>query len=231
MEGSQHAPSIHRTDSAAATLHLSPVPDGPDDALDVGTHDEIDERTAREFCIQVDNEMVRAALSFVGLNGGWTERRSIGDDTFVVSDYSPTFTNGQIGSRNVLVVESSPCAARRAIRALASGSIMAAFPIDEPRFLLPALEALRKRHAMVPTSIFDLAASMPELSDRRLDILSALVAGQSNRDIAQSIYLSEASVKREIAALFQEFGVGNRLALAARASELGVHARRSRSWL
>lgn len=196
------------------------------EGLHLASSDDVDLGSSREFCVNVCNEMVGAALSFVGSNGGWTPRRTIGADTFVVTDVAPARTVVERSSRCVLVLESSPFAAQLALRSLSRGRVMAAFTVDEPRFLLPALESLRQRHAMVPASVFELASLMPELSVRQLDILAALTAGLSNRDIAKGIYLSEASVKREIAVLFQLFDVASRLALAARATELGIRQRR-----
>ncbi|CAN5459015.1 hypothetical protein BH10ACT3_BH10ACT3_23810 [soil metagenome] len=181
--------------------------------------------STHEYCLTVSNPMARTALAAVASSAGWEERRTIGPNTLVVIDVAPVRPLLGASQRSVMVVESTPFAASRALRLLADGAIMAAFSVDEPQDLVPALESLRAQRAMVPVRLFNQAAQMPKLSQRQVDVLGALVVGQANRDIARGIYLSEASVKREIAELFHLLDVSSRLNLAGRGASLGIPAR------
>jgi DNA-binding NarL/FixJ family response regulator len=68
------------------------------------------------------------------------------------------------------------------------------------------------------------AARHPEfsLTHRERDILGLLAEGRSNRDIAQSLYLSEKTVKAHLAAIFRKLGVANRTQAAMAAVAMGI---------
>lgn len=67
---------------------------------------------------------------------------------------------------------------------------------------------------------------MPDLTERQVAIVGAVISGQPTREIAKGLYLSDASIKRELATLFRSFGADNRLALAALGTSLGFRPRR-----
>ena len=60
------------------------------------------------------------------------------------------------------------------------------------------------------------------LTTRENDILGLLAEGRSNREIAQSLYLSEKTVKAHLAAIFRKLGVTNRTQAAMAAVSMGV---------
>jgi DNA-binding NarL/FixJ family response regulator len=60
------------------------------------------------------------------------------------------------------------------------------------------------------------------LTQREHDILGHLAEGRSNREIAQSLYLSEKTVKAHLAAIFRKLGVTNRTQAAMMAVKMGV---------
>ncbi len=60
------------------------------------------------------------------------------------------------------------------------------------------------------------------LTQRENDILARLAEGRSNRDIAQSLFLSEKTVKAHLAAVFRKLGVTNRTQAAMMAVQMGV---------
>ena len=60
------------------------------------------------------------------------------------------------------------------------------------------------------------------LTHRERDILGLLSEGRSNRDIAQSLYLSEKTVKAHLAAIFRKLGVVNRTQAAMAAVAMGI---------
>src|SRR5712691_4590741 len=60
------------------------------------------------------------------------------------------------------------------------------------------------------------------LTQRENDILALLAEGKSNREIAQSLFLSEKTVKAHLAAIFRKLGVANRTQAAMAAVQMGV---------
>jgi DNA-binding NarL/FixJ family response regulator len=60
------------------------------------------------------------------------------------------------------------------------------------------------------------------LTQRENDILAQLAEGHSNREIAQSLFLSEKTVKAHLAAVFRKLGVTNRTQAAMMAVQMGV---------
>ena len=60
------------------------------------------------------------------------------------------------------------------------------------------------------------------LTQRENDILAQLAEGRSNREIAQSLFLSEKTVKAHLAAVFRKLGVTNRTQAAMMAVQMGV---------
>jgi DNA-binding NarL/FixJ family response regulator len=60
------------------------------------------------------------------------------------------------------------------------------------------------------------------LTQREQDILAQLAEGRSNREIAQSLFLSEKTVKAHLAAIFRKLGVTNRTQAAMMAVQMGV---------
>ena len=53
-----------------------------------------------------------------------------------------------------------------------------------------------------------------ELTPRELEVISAVVAGRSNKEIAECCKLSEETVKRHLSSIFDKLGVSTRLELA-----------------
>lgn len=60
------------------------------------------------------------------------------------------------------------------------------------------------------------------LTHRENDILELLAEGKSNREIAQSLFLSEKTVKAHLAAIFRKMSVTNRTQAAMMAVQMGV---------
>jgi len=53
-----------------------------------------------------------------------------------------------------------------------------------------------------------------DFTPRQLDILSALLDGASNRDIAARLGVREQTIKNQLSIMFEKIGVENRLQLA-----------------
>jgi DNA-binding NarL/FixJ family response regulator len=63
------------------------------------------------------------------------------------------------------------------------------------------------------------------LSKREIEILELLVEGNSNRDIANELFLSEKTVKAHLAAIFRKLDVANRTQAAMIAVSIGIKGR------
>lgn len=67
-----------------------------------------------------------------------------------------------------------------------------------------------------------LRAPQPVLTDRESEVLRAVAAGSTNRQVAASLHVSEATVKTHLVHVFDKLDVTSRTAAVARARELGV---------
>ena len=62
----------------------------------------------------------------------------------------------------------------------------------------------------------------PGLSSREIDVLTALARGQSNKQIAKALHLSEATVKTHLLHIYAKLGVDSRTAAVTAALDRGV---------
>ena len=60
------------------------------------------------------------------------------------------------------------------------------------------------------------------LTPRDIELLALLASGQSNKQIAAAMGVSESTVKSHLSALFRKLGVADRTQAALRAISLGV---------
>ncbi|MFE5117458.1 response regulator transcription factor [Dietzia sp. NPDC055340] len=60
------------------------------------------------------------------------------------------------------------------------------------------------------------------LTDRESDVLKTVAAGETNRQAAAALHMSEATVKTRLAHSFQKFGASSRTAAVAKANGLGM---------
>lgn len=65
------------------------------------------------------------------------------------------------------------------------------------------------------------------LSRRELEVLRLLSDGQSNRDIASTLFISTGTVKRHLTNIYAKLGASSRLDAVAKASRLGISAIRA----
>ena len=65
------------------------------------------------------------------------------------------------------------------------------------------------------------------LTGRELDVVSAIVSGFTNREIAQKFSISEQTVKNHLHNIFDKLGVSDRLELALCAIQKGLHLNES----
>ncbi len=171
--------------------------------------------------LDVRSEMLREALTHVASRDGWDVVRNHPSGAVIVRDRVVALEAEQTSSRTVLVVEPSPLQCQRALRAFAAGTVASVIPTDHPSELAHAMASVAGGWGAVPLRVLEIASRMPDLTERQEGILGALMAGQSTAEIARGLYLSGASVKRELAVLFRSFGARNRLELAMFAADLG----------
>ena len=63
---------------------------------------------------------------------------------------------------------------------------------------------------------------LPDLSDRQKEVLTYVVGGSPNKEIARKLGLSEVTIKIHVASLCRKFAVANRTQLATAAMSAGV---------
>jgi DNA-binding NarL/FixJ family response regulator len=104
------------------------------------------------------------------------------------------------GARGFLLKDAPPAELFRAVRHVADGQMV----------LAPSVAARLAARASAPA---------PVLSPREVEILGLLVEGRSNRDIARTLFLSEATVKSHLSHVYAKLGVESRTAAIAHALE------------
>jgi DNA-binding NarL/FixJ family response regulator len=62
----------------------------------------------------------------------------------------------------------------------------------------------------------------PPLSEREREVLAAIAAGSTNREIAQALFLSPHTVKEHTSALYRKLGARNRAEAVQRAQRVGL---------
>ena len=122
---------------------------------------------------------------------------------------------------DVLVVKPTAWACHVALAAWLARqtSLIAA---DELADVIVALDMVAHGMVGVASRVRELAAAMPKVTDRQLDVLRALMAGCSNRQAGRLLLVSEATVKREVAALSATMGLYGRSVLVSAGFGLGM---------
>ncbi|GAC1422269.1 MAG: response regulator transcription factor [Acidobacteriaceae bacterium] len=112
----------------------------------------------------------------------------------------------QIGARGIVLKDSVAGDLSQSLRAVLSGD----YWIGGKRVvnLLSALHELTAQAAAVPER------KTYGLTPRELEVVSCIVEGCSNRDIAKQFTISEETVKRHLSNVFDKTGVSTRLELA-----------------
>ena len=112
----------------------------------------------------------------------------------------------QIGARGIVLKDAVAGDLTHALRAVLSGD----YWIGGERVanLLKALQELQAKAAAVPER------KTYGLTPRELEVVTCIVEGCSNRDIAKQFAISEETVKRHLSNVFDKTGVSTRLELA-----------------
>lgn len=110
----------------------------------------------------------------------------------------------------------------RALQAGAKGYLLKGMSGDE---LIEAVRAVHAGKTRIPAPVAErLAGRMagPGLTSRELDVLKAIVAGRSNKEIAQNLFISEATVKTHINNILSKLGVADRTQATTTALQRGI---------
>ncbi|QHS52151.1 response regulator transcription factor [Edaphobacter sp. 12200R-103] len=112
----------------------------------------------------------------------------------------------QIGARGIVLKDSVAADLTTAMRAVLSGD----YWIGGERVmnLVTALNDLMKQAAATPER------KTYGLTPRELDVVTCIVEGCSNKDVAKQFAISEETVKRHLSNIFDKTGVSTRLELA-----------------
>jgi DNA-binding NarL/FixJ family response regulator len=111
----------------------------------------------------------------------------------------------RLGARGVVLKESATQMLYKCIRAVMAGE----FWVGHERIgdLMQTLRQIERAPAREPSPA-------SRLTRRELQVISAVVEGGSNKDIAKGFGLSEQTVKNHLSNIFDKLGVSNRLELA-----------------
>lgn len=106
----------------------------------------------------------------------------------------------------VVSADASNASLRRALLAGASGIV---FDDELERTLVPTARAMLAGQLTVPSALGRQIAPRP-LSYREKQILALVVAGRTNREIADTLYLAESTVKTHLSSAFRKLDARSR---------------------
>lgn len=112
----------------------------------------------------------------------------------------------QLGARGVVLKESATQILIKSIHSVMAGQYWVGR--DSVANIVHALRDL------APSPTGDARRKNFGLTARELEIVAAIVAGYTNKDIAEKFSLSEQTVKHHLTSIFDKIGVSNRLELA-----------------
>ena len=112
----------------------------------------------------------------------------------------------QLGARAVVLKDSATQVLMKSIRAVMAGQLWVGR--EQVSDLVQTLRGL------MPAATQQPQPATYGLTPRELDIVSAIVTGNTNKDISQQYSISEATVKHHLTSIFNKLGVSNLLELA-----------------
>jgi DNA-binding NarL/FixJ family response regulator len=110
----------------------------------------------------------------------------------------------------------------RALQAGARGYLLKGMDTEE---LLAAIRAVHGGKSRIPGPVAErLAERMnnPALTERETEVLRLIVGGNSNKEIASALFISEATVKTHINSLLAKLGVSDRTQASMAALQRGI---------
>lgn len=110
----------------------------------------------------------------------------------------------------------------RALQAGAKGYLLKGMNSDE---LIRAIRTVHGGKSRIPSEVAERLAerlSGPTLTERETDVLRLIVSGNSNKEIAGALFISEATVKTHVNSLLGKLGVTDRTQAATTALQRGI---------
>jgi DNA-binding NarL/FixJ family response regulator len=135
--------------------------------------------------------------------------------TFDLDEYM--YTALRAGASGFLLKDAQPTELLAAIRAVAGGGAIIA-PTATRRLLTAYADRLTPGGPRDPADI----AELKELTPRELDVLLEVAAGLSNAEIAEKLFLSEATVKSHVGRILSKLELRDRVQVVVFAYETGL---------
>lgn len=132
--------------------------------------------------------------------------------TFDLDEY--VYGSLRAGASGFVLKDTSPEDLLAAIRVVASGDALLA-----PRITRRLISEFAKRPEMAPSADM---ASLEELTEREMEVLSEVARGRSNAELAQRLHMSPATAKTHLNRLFSKLRARDRAQLVVIAYEAGV---------
>lgn len=110
----------------------------------------------------------------------------------------------------------------RAMQAGAKGYLLKGMDLKE---LTDAIRTVHAGKSRIPSQVAEKLAermSGATLTARELEVLQLIVAGKSNKDIGNTLFISEATVKTHVNSLLSKLGVEDRTQAATTALQRGI---------
>lgn len=134
-----------------------------------------------------------------------------------------------INRRALVIVEPRPFVCAAAIdRSMSVPHIVGVITTVRLGDLPAVLAAVRAGLVVVGPDVKSCAEEAPALTARQLQVLGEVMTGSTNHDVAKRLYVSDATVKRELAAISKMLGATGRFDIASRACRLGFDPSRTR---
>lgn len=127
-------------------------------------------------------------------------------------DDESVFAAMSAGARGYLVKGASQESIVDAVRAVAAGEVV--FGAAVARHVLAFFSAQRKGGRT--------SGPFPSLTDREVEVLELVAAGETNQRIARTLFLSEKTIRNNVSAIFSKLQVANRAEAIVRARQAGL---------